>query len=98
MIVHLRAEPEECHFWGTHAGAELDLLVVRGARRRGFEIKRTVAPSVTPSMRRALTDLNLSSLDVIHAGERTFPLHEQIRAVALSRLLLDIRPLREGGE
>jgi predicted AAA+ superfamily ATPase len=93
LVVHMRAEPQECHFWATHAGAELDLLVVRGERRRGFEIKRTLAPSVTPSMRHALADLKLSSLDVIHAGERTYPMHARIRAVALSRLLADIRPL-----
>jgi predicted AAA+ superfamily ATPase len=37
----LLAEPDECFFWATHAGAELDLLVVRGAERRGFEIKHT---------------------------------------------------------
>ena len=93
LILHLRAEPDECHFWGTHAGAELDLLVARGAKRRGFEIKRTAAPFVTPSMRRALVDLDLASLDVIHAGERTFPLHERIRAVSVSHMLRDIRPL-----
>jgi hypothetical protein len=29
--------------WATHAGAELDLLVVRDRRRVGFEFKRTVA-------------------------------------------------------
>ena len=44
-------------------------------------------------MRRALVDLDLASLDVIHAGERTFPLHERIRAVGLSRMLRDIPPL-----
>lgn len=47
----LRAHPEECFFWATHSGAELDLLVVRGSRRLGFEFKRTDTPSVTPSMR-----------------------------------------------
>lgn len=93
LITHLGAEPEECHFWGTHAGAELDLLVVRGRKRRGFEIKRTVAPSVTPSMRRALTDLKLTSLDVIHAGDHTYSLHERIRAVSLSSMLRDVRPV-----
>jgi hypothetical protein len=93
LISHLRAEPDECHFWATHSGAELDLLIVRGTRRRGFEIKRTVAPSLTPSMRVALVDLGLSSLDVIHAGDRTFPLHDRVRAVSLSRILDDIRPL-----
>jgi predicted AAA+ superfamily ATPase len=50
VMAHLRAEPEECFYWATHNGAELDLLVVRGSRRRGFEIKRTTSPRVTPSM------------------------------------------------
>jgi predicted AAA+ superfamily ATPase len=93
LTAHLRAEPEECHFWATHAGAELDLLVARGARRRGFEIKRSVSPSVTPSMRRALADLDLASLDVIHAGDRSFHLAERIRAVSFRRMLRDVRPL-----
>ena len=93
LIRHLRAEPEECFFWATHGGAELDLLVVRGSVRRGYEIKRTVAPRVTPSMRSALVDLRLSSLDVIHAGDTTYPLSEQIRAVSAARILGDIAPL-----
>ncbi len=80
---------EQCFFWGTHAGAELDLLVVEGRRRIGFEFKRTVAPTVTPSMRAALADLGLSRLEVIHAGETTFPLAKTIRAVSAYRLLTD---------
>lgn len=84
----------ECYFYATHGGAELDLVVVRGARRFGFEFKRTVAPEITKSMRIALEDLRLDRLDVIHAGERTFPLAERVRAVALARALQDIAPLR----
>lgn len=90
---HLRAEREECFFWATYGGAELDLLVTRGNRRLGFEFKRTLAPSVTPSMRVALEDLDLERLDVIHAGERTFALAPKIRAVAFSRIFEDVRPL-----
>jgi hypothetical protein len=41
----------------------------------------------------ALKDLRLSSLDVIHAGDTTFPLTESIRAVSASRLVEDIAPL-----
>ena len=67
---------------------------MRGRTRLGFEIKRTVAPAVTPSMRTALANLGLSRLDVIHAGDRTFPMAPRIRAVALSRLLDDLTPLR----
>ncbi len=48
----LRAEPEECFFWATHAGAELDLLVISGDLRLGFEVKRTTSPKVTKSMTR----------------------------------------------
>jgi hypothetical protein len=90
VVRQLGARPEQCFFWGAHSGAELDLLVVRGRERRGFEVKLTDAPGVTPSMRTALTDLRLDSLDVIHAGKDTYPLRERIRAVALRRISRDL--------
>ncbi len=93
IVRRLGARPDECHFWATHAGAELDLLVVRGALRLGFEMKRTVAPTVTRSMHVALADLRLDRLDVIHAGKDTYPLTDRIRAVALRRVLTDVAPL-----
>jgi len=95
QITHiLGADRSECYFWATHAGAEIDLLVVRGRTRLAFEIKRTVAPRVTSSMRFAISDLQLTRIDVIHAGEGTFPLDDKIRAVAFERLLQDLHPLR----
>jgi len=94
VIRRVRARPEECYFWATHAGSELDLLVVSGGLRLGFEIKRTSAPQPTPSMRNAMRDLGLKSLDVIHSGDMTFPMAPGLRAVALSRLLEDLKPIR----
>ena len=93
LILRIGASDGECYFWATHAGAELDLVVIRGVKRFGFEIKRTSIPRVTPSMRSALDDLGLESIDLIHAGERTFPLMERIRAVAFSRMSEDVRRL-----
>lgn len=84
---------DDAYFWRTHAGAEVDLLVMRGNRRMGFEVKRTSAPSVTPSMRVALDDLRLERIDVLHAGKETFPLAERIRAVAAHRIWTDVEPL-----
>lgn len=81
---------EDCFFWATHAGAELDLLMIRGKNRLGFEVKLTGSPCVTPSMRSALSDLKLQRLYVIHAGEETFQLEKNILAVALPRLLDDL--------
>jgi hypothetical protein len=90
VVQRLGAQPDQCWFWRTHAGAELDLLVTRGRERLGFEFKRTVAPAVTPSMRSALEDLKLDHLDVIHAGGDTFSLGPRVRAIAASRVLEDL--------
>jgi len=93
VVAHLGARPEECFFWKLHSGAELDLLIRRGNLRRGFELKLTSSPRVTPSMRSALEELNLEELVVIHAGTESYPLAPRIRAVALSRLQVDVQPL-----
>ncbi len=93
VVRHLDIRFDEAHYWATHQGAELDLLVVRGRKRLGFEIKRSEAPKLTPSMRIALEDLKLSSLTVIHAGKDSYPMSEKVRAVAASRIHEDIDPL-----
>jgi predicted AAA+ superfamily ATPase len=93
LVMRIGARDDEAYFWGTHAGAELDLLVVRGSRRLGFEVKRTTAPSTSKSMRSAFQTLGLERLDVIHAGENSFPLGEGIRAVSFRRLYEDLEPL-----
>lgn len=86
-IIHLlEAASEECYFWATHSGAELDLLVLRGTQRLGFEVKRTTAPRLTPSMRSSLESLKLKRLMVVHAGEHTYQMAEGIDAVPFSRL------------
>jgi predicted AAA+ superfamily ATPase len=90
VIRWMEFRKEECFFWATHAGAELDLLAVRGRERLGFEIKFTSSPRVTPSMRSALLDLKLSRLFVIHSGDETFNLEKNIQAIALPRLLGDL--------
>ena len=94
VLDRLGARPGEAYFWATHAGAELDLLVVRGRTRIGFEFKRTAAPTISASMRTALADLKLQRLDVIHGGRETFPLAGRIRAIPLDQVAREIEPLR----
>lgn len=93
VILRLGVRDDQCFFWRTHAGAELDLLVVAGRRRRGFEVKLTDAPTVTPSMRAALDDLGLDSLEVLYAGAETYDLAPRIRAVPLRRIWSDVLPI-----
>jgi predicted AAA+ superfamily ATPase len=90
VVQGLGVRPDQCFFWATHSGAELDLLIVAGGKRRGYEIKLGDAPGITPSMRIALADLRLDSLDVIHAGKDTYRLGERVRAVAATRILTDL--------
>jgi len=96
ILTRLGARKEESYFWATHSGAELDLLVMRGEERLGFEIKRTTAPRYTRSARSACEALRLQRLDVVHAGEESFPLaggDQEVRAVAFRRLFEDLEPL-----
>jgi predicted AAA+ superfamily ATPase len=94
VVNRLRASPENCYFWATHAGAELDLLVMHGRKRLGFEFKRTSSPRLTSSMRSALSDLRLTRLEVVYPGEETFEIAPKTRALPLSRILSDLKPLK----
>lgn len=90
LIRTLGVDDRDCYFWATHTGAEIDLVVSSGTDLRGFEVKRTTAPRLTRSMHNALDDLKLARLDVIHAGDETFPLAQRVRAVSASRMLTDV--------
>jgi len=79
----LRAEPGEAFYWRTQAGAELDLMLVRGGQRWGFVFKYADAPRITRSMRSAMTDLKLQQLFVIHPGDAAYALDDTIEVIPL---------------
>lgn len=79
-------QPDSAYFWATHQGAELDLLLFKGGRRIGIEIKRADAPTVTKSMLIARNDLKLDRLIVIYPGERAYPLPGGIDVVPVSQV------------
>lgn len=85
-------EPDEVYFWGTHNGAEIDLLLLKNGRRFGLECKRVDAPRLTPSMQIAFEDLQLDRLVVIYPGERYYPLGEKVTAVPLSSFGMGVSP------
>ena len=93
QAIHLlAAHPAQCFHWSTHSGAELDLLVVAGNRRYGFEVKRSEAPRLTPSMRSAFATLELERLDVIHAGTERYQLAPGIRSLPATQLAATLGP------
>ena len=77
------------YFWATHTGAELDLLLMKGSRRDGVEVKFQDAPRVTPSMRIALADLRLHHLTVLYPGDQRYTLDRHVTVVPLAHLASD---------
>jgi predicted AAA+ superfamily ATPase len=83
----LATEPhDEAFFWGTHQGAEIDLILRRGERLIGVECKRADAPRMTPSLRTALDDLGLERIVVIYPGQQRYQLTDRIDVVPLAEI------------
>jgi predicted AAA+ superfamily ATPase len=78
--------PNPVYFWGTHAGAEIDLLFEQKGKRYGIEVKFNEAPALTPSMRIASSELSLNHLWILYPGQETYPVTENITALPLIKL------------
>lgn len=76
--------PTEAYYWATHNGAELDLLLFIRGKRIGIECKRADAPTLTPSMRIALHDLELDRLHVVYPGDRRYSLAANVDVVPIA--------------
>ena len=58
----------------------------RNGRRVGVECKRADSPTLTPSMRIALTDLKLDELLVVYPGDMRYPLAKNVDVVPLAQI------------
>jgi predicted AAA+ superfamily ATPase len=83
----------QAFFWGTHTGAELDLLLIRGGRRFGVEIKTSAAPDMTRSLHIALEDLKLQRAWIVYPGTEPYRVHERVEVVPLQRILTTLARL-----
>jgi uncharacterized protein len=78
-------------FYRTAAGTELDLVIERGARKVGVEIKFSSAPKPTKGFWLALQDLQIDRAYVVAPVPRRYPLAEGVEVLPLAELstLLD---------
>lgn len=74
----------DSYFWGTHGGAELDLLLIRNGKHYGFEFKFSDAPVLTKSMQIATKDLDLTYLWVIYPGKEKYSLNKKCLCIPLA--------------
>ena len=76
----------DAYFWATHAGAELDLMVMIAGKRHGFELKYKDAPGRKRSMHIAIEDLGLEHLWVVYPGDKKYGLDDKITVIPLEEI------------
>jgi hypothetical protein len=87
IISELKAEPEDCFFWATHGGAEIDLLINTPTGLNAYEFKFSNQPKITKSIQEAITTLELKKVSIVVPGNMEYPLSEQVWVVGLEKLL-----------
>ncbi len=85
QVIRLAGAERESYFYKTYAGAELDLLVMRGGKRYGFEFKYADSPGTSKSMHNVMADLKLDRLWVVYPGEGRYPLTDRMEALPLAK-------------
>jgi len=91
-----RLQSRNFYFWGTHAGAELDLLVSLGGNRYGFEMKYSDKLGTTKSMRTTIADMNLEHLWIVHPGIENHQLDNTISTISIEDVSQLVDQLKTG--
>ena len=76
----------DAYYWGTHNGAELDLLLFRNGKKWGFEFKVGDGPMMTKSLHSANNELQLERTWIVYPGESRYPVHDRVEALPLHQL------------
>ncbi len=77
----------EASFYRTSGGAEIDLLLrFPGGELWAIEIKRSLKPSLGRGFHSACADLQPTRKFVVHAGETSFPMKNDVLAISLNEL------------
>jgi len=98
IISSMELREEDAYFWGVHTGAECDLIFPKKGKLWGVEVKYQDAPSITPSMRSALSEVALEHLWVVYPGNRTYSLDKKITVIPASLISNISKAVRASSE
>ncbi len=82
-----RIKTRDFYYWRTHAGLELDLLVMKNGKRIGFEIKYSETPKATRSMHQIIDDLKLDQFFIVYQGKHRLELETKIQLLPVNDLV-----------
>jgi uncharacterized protein len=82
------------HFYRTHDGAEIDLLLSRGGQPDvAIEVKRSSVPSLDRGFGQACDDLGVAQRYVVYPGTERFPLRHGAQAIGLDDMVKELLAL-----
>lgn len=90
QILQATRQTKNIFFWAVHQSEEIDLILILNGKRVGFEVKYTGTPTITSSMRKTFTALNLEKVYVVYPGTQQYFLDQKIEALPL-KLLWKVR-------
>lgn len=73
-------------FYRTAAGAEIDLVLIRGNRRIAFEFKASTTPNVSKGFWIGLNDLDIEQAWIIAPIKESYPFRDNVRVIPLSEI------------
>lgn len=81
-------------FYRTSAGAEVDLVIEQGTRRRiAVEIKRSTTPRVGKGFHQGCEDIRATHRFIVYWGQEGFPLANKVTALSLATMMNELRRL-----
>jgi predicted AAA+ superfamily ATPase len=82
------------YFYRTSAGAEIDLVIEFADRARwAIEIKKDAVPHVSKGFHLACADIDATRKFIVHGGQDSFTVPDQIHAVTVNKMLEHILSL-----
>ncbi|MCF6262303.1 MAG: ATP-binding protein [Xanthomonadales bacterium] len=76
------------YFYRTSAGAEIDLILVRGGKPViAIEVKRASAPKLKKGFYLACSDLGITNKYIVYPGQKSYTLPENIQVIPLLELM-----------
>jgi len=88
QILYHKPEDINLHFYGTHNGTEIDLIMVRGQKPIvAIEIKLSNAPKVSKGFHIGCEDLKITKKYVLTPHADTYPAAKQTMVMSLWNFL-----------
>lgn len=85
-LISRQVRQRDMFHWAVHSGPELDLMVLFGEKRIGFEFKCSDSPNPTASMFSAVEALRLDALHIVYPGIGSAKLKDSIYATSILNL------------